>query len=167
MGCVNLRGVAEWSFLTNHARVLLYIAHDPGARLRDISASLGITERTAHGIITDLAEAGYVVKHRDGRRNRYRIEADLPLREPGSREPAIGEVLAVLLGNTDGLAGLAGLAAAGRTGGGPGDGADVVTLRASGPGDLGGRAGDDAPGAAPRESGLHSGEHARGSADPA
>jgi DNA-binding transcriptional ArsR family regulator len=164
MGCVNLRGVAEWSFLTNHARVLLYIAHDPGARLRDISASLGITERTAHGIITDLAEAGYVVKQRDGRRNRYRIEADLPLREPGSREPAIGEVLAVLLGNTDGLAGLAGLAAAGRIGGGPGDGSDVVTLRASGPGGLGGRAGDDAPGAAPPESGLHSGEHGRGSA---
>ncbi len=113
MDCASLQGVAEWSFLTNHARVLLYIAHDPGARLRDISASLGITERTAHGIITDLAEAGYVVKQKDGRRNRYRIEAHLPLREPGSREPAIGEVLAVLLGSTDGLAGLAGLAAAG------------------------------------------------------
>ena len=125
--------MAEWSFLTNHARVLLCIAHDPGARLRDISASLGITERTAHGIITDLAEAGYVVKQKDGRRNRYRIEADLPLREIGSREPAIGEVLAVLLGNTDGLAGFAGLAAAGPAGGGPGDGSDVVTLRAGVP----------------------------------
>ena len=98
----------RWNFLTNHARVLLCIAHDPGARLRDISARLGITERTAHGIITDLADAGYVVKQKDGRRNRYRIEADLPLREIGSREPAIGEVLAVLLGNTDGLAGFAG-----------------------------------------------------------
>jgi MarR family len=164
MDCANLRGMAEWSFLTNHARVLLYIAHDPGARLRDISASLGITERTAHGIITDLAEAGYVVKQKDGRRNRYRIEADLPLRETGSREPAIGEVLAVLLGTTDGLAGLAGLAAAGPAGGGPGDGSDVVTLRASGPGGLGGQAGDDAPGAAPPESGVHSGDHRRGSA---
>jgi MarR family len=164
MGCASLRGVAEWSFLTNHARVLLYIAHDPGARLRDISASLGITERTAHGIITDLAEAGYVVKQRDGRRNRYQIEANLPLREPGSREPAIGEVLAVLLGTTDGLAGLAGLAAAGAAGGSRGDGSDVVTLRASGSGGLDGRAGDDAPGAAPPESGLHSGEHGRGSA---
>jgi hypothetical protein len=126
--------VAEWSFLTNHARVLLCIAHDPGARLRDISASLGITERTAHGIITDLAKAGYVVKQKDGRRNRYRIEADLPLREAGSREPAIGEVLAVLLGNTDGLAGLAGLAAAGRIGGGPADGAYDITSSADGPG---------------------------------
>jgi hypothetical protein len=103
--------VSDWSFLTNHARVLLCIAHDPGARLRDIAASLGITERSAHGIITDLAEAGYVVKHRDGRRNRYQIQAHLPLPETTSREPAIGEVLAVLLGHKDGLAGPTGLAA--------------------------------------------------------
>jgi MarR family len=103
--CVTLRHVADWSFLTNHARVLLCIAHDPGVRLRDIAAILGITERRAHGIITDLAEAGYVVKQKDGRRNRYEIQASLPLPEPGTREPAVGEVLAVLLGNTDGLTG--------------------------------------------------------------
>jgi len=103
--------VPAWSFLTNHARVLLCIAHDPGARLRDIAASLGITERSAHGIITDLVEAGYVAKQRDGRRNRYQIETNLPLREPGSRAPAIGAVLAVLLGSEDDLTGLAGLAA--------------------------------------------------------
>ena len=93
--------MAEWSFLTNHARVLLYVAHDPGARLRDIAASLGITERTTHAIVGDLAAAGYVLKERDGRRNRYQIEASLPLPEPGTREPAIGEVLALLLGHTD------------------------------------------------------------------
>ncbi len=116
--------MADWSFLTNHARVLLCIAHDPGARLRDIAASVGITERSAHGIITDLVEAGYVVKQKDGRRNRYRIEDHLPLREPGSREPAIGEVLALLLGSQDGRGGLA---AADRLGGGPADGADVIT----------------------------------------
>jgi DNA-binding MarR family transcriptional regulator len=63
--------MAGWSFLTNHARVLLCIAHDPGARLRDLAASLGITERSAHAIVADLAEAGYVVKQKDGRRNRY------------------------------------------------------------------------------------------------
>jgi IclR helix-turn-helix domain len=90
-------GVAEWGFLTNHARVLLCVAHDPGARLRDIAASLGITERSAHGILTDLSKAGYVLKQRDGRRNRYQIQAHLPLREPASREVAIGEVLALLL----------------------------------------------------------------------
>jgi MarR family len=90
--------VESWSFLTNHARVLLCIAADPGARLRDIAASLGITERSAYGIVTDLAAAGYVVKERDGRRNRYEIQAHLPLPEPVSREPAIGEVLELLAG---------------------------------------------------------------------
>ena len=87
--------MASWGFLTTHARVLLCIAHDPGARLRDIAASLDITERTAHGIVTDLTEAGYVVKEKDGRRNRYQIQAHLPLPEPGTREPAVGEVLAL------------------------------------------------------------------------
>ena len=90
--------VANWTFLTNHARVLLCIAHDPGTRLRDIAASLGITERSAYGIVTDLAGAGYVIKQKDGRRNRYQIQADLPLPEAASQEPAIGEVLAVLAG---------------------------------------------------------------------
>jgi IclR helix-turn-helix domain len=153
--------VAEWSFLTNHARVLLCIAHDPGARLRDISASLGITERSAHGIITDLAKAGYVVKHKDGRRNRYQIEAHLPLREPGSQEPAIGEVLAVLLGNTDGLAGLSDLAAAGRIGGSPVGDPDVITLRAAGRAVPAGPDGDDEPGAPPPGGDLPPGGHGR------
>jgi hypothetical protein len=90
--------VTSWSFLTNHARVLLCIARDPGMRLRDLAASLGITERSAHGIVTDLAEAGYVLKQKDGRRNRYQIQAHLPLPEPTSQEPAIGEVLALLAG---------------------------------------------------------------------
>jgi len=87
--------MASWGFLTTHARVLLCIAHDPGARLRDIAASLDITERTAHGIVTDLTEAGYVVKQKDGRRNRYQIQAHLPLPEPDTREPAVGEVVAL------------------------------------------------------------------------
>jgi DNA-binding transcriptional regulator LsrR (DeoR family) len=87
--------MAEWAFLANHARVLLHLAHDPGARLRDIAASLGITERRAHGIITDLAEAGYVITQKDGRRNRYQIQAHLPVPEPGTREPAVGEVVAL------------------------------------------------------------------------
>jgi hypothetical protein len=88
----------SWSFLTNHARVLLSIAHDPGARLRDIAVTLGITERSAYGIVTDLTRAGYVVKEKDGRRNRYQIQAHLPLPGPVGREPVIGDVLAVLLG---------------------------------------------------------------------
>jgi DNA-binding IclR family transcriptional regulator len=93
--------VADWSFLTNHARVLLCIAHDPGVRLRDIAARTGVTERTAYGIVTDLTEAGYVVKHKDGRRNRYQIQAHLLLPEPDSRERTIGEILALLTGAGD------------------------------------------------------------------
>ena len=90
--------VANWTFLTNHARVLLCIAHDPGARLRDIAASAGITERAAYGIVTDLTAAGYIVKHKDGRRNRYQIQAHLPLPEPTRRERTVGDVLALLAG---------------------------------------------------------------------
>jgi hypothetical protein len=67
-------------------------------RLRDIAASLDITERSAFGIITDLVEAGYVIKERDGRRNRYHIQAHLPLPEPTARERTVGEVLALLAG---------------------------------------------------------------------
>ena len=91
---------ASWSFLTSHARVLLCIAHDPGMRLRDIAARLGITERSAYGIVTELAEAGYVVKQKDGRRNRYQIQTHLPLPESASRERTVGEILA-LLADTD------------------------------------------------------------------
>ena len=90
--------MANWSFLTSHARVLMCIARDPGARLRDIAAGLGITKRSAYGIVTELAEAGYVVKQKDGRRNRYQIQAHLPLPEPASRERTVGEVLALLAG---------------------------------------------------------------------
>lgn len=90
--------MASWTFLTNHARVLLSVARDPGARLRDIAADLGITERSAFGIITDLVEAGYVVKDKDGRRNRYHIQAHLPLPESVARQRTVGEVLSLLVG---------------------------------------------------------------------
>jgi DNA-binding IclR family transcriptional regulator len=89
--------VAEWSFLTNHARALVCIAHDPGVRLRDIAATVGITERSAFGIVTDLISSGYVVKDKEGRRNRYSIQTELPLGEAIGRERTIGEVLELLL----------------------------------------------------------------------
>src|ERR1700729_387143 len=92
--------MGRWSFLTNHARVLVCIADDPGVRLRDIATTLGITERTAFGIVTDLTEAGYVVKDKEGRRNRYRIQEHLPLRMEVGREPTIGEVLGLLINTT-------------------------------------------------------------------
>jgi hypothetical protein len=90
--------MASWTFLTYHARVLLCVAHDPGVRLRDIAASLNITERSAFSIITDLVEAGYVVKEKNGRRNRYHVQTHLPLPEPDGREPTVGAVLALLTG---------------------------------------------------------------------
>jgi len=85
--------VAEWSFLTNHARALLFIADQPDARLRDIAAGLDITERTAYGILVDLDSAGYVVKEKDGRRNRYHIQAHLPLPDKVNRDRTVGEFL--------------------------------------------------------------------------
>jgi DNA-binding IclR family transcriptional regulator len=90
--------VAQWNFLTNHGRALLCIAYDPEVRLRDIAASLAITERHAYGIVTDLTEAGYVIKQKDGRRNRYQIQSHLPVPESADREQAIGEVLDLLAG---------------------------------------------------------------------
>ena len=94
----NLLRMESWNFLTNHARVLLCIARDPGVRLREVAAGLGITERSAHAIVADLTAAGYVVKHKHGRRNHYQIQAHLPLPEPASPEPAIGDLLALLMG---------------------------------------------------------------------
>jgi len=83
----------DWSFLTNHAKVLLHIASDPNARLRDLADALDLTERTAFGIVVDLTDAGYVIKEKDGRRNRYHVQSHLPLRDTIGRERSIGEVV--------------------------------------------------------------------------
>jgi hypothetical protein len=114
--------MANWTFLTNHALVLLCIADDPEARLRDIAASLKMTERSAFGIVTDLVEAGYVVKEKEGRRNRYHIQAHLPLPDPAGRERTVGEILALLVGTGPGGKGPngAGPNGAGPNGTGPG-----------------------------------------------
>jgi DNA-binding MarR family transcriptional regulator len=87
---------ATWSFLTNHARVLICIAEDPGVRLREIGETVGITERAAHRIVGELADAGYVSRHRVGRRNRYTVRSDLPLRDSLARNRPVGDLLAVL-----------------------------------------------------------------------
>jgi DNA-binding IclR family transcriptional regulator len=85
--------MGNWSFLTKHGRVLLCIARDPGVRLREIAAVLDITERSAYALVGDLANAGYVVKERNGRRNRYIIQRHLPLPESTFEDPTIGDVL--------------------------------------------------------------------------
>src|ERR1700728_2451964 len=88
--------MTNWSFLTNHGRALLCIAQNPEIRLRDIAADLGITERHAYAIVTDLTDAGYIVKEKEGRRNRYQVQSHLALPELPDREQAIGDVLDVL-----------------------------------------------------------------------
>ena len=90
--------MAQWSFLTNHARALLCIAHDPGLRLRDMAEALGITERSAYAIVADLTEAGYVLKERDGRRNRYSIQHHMPLPDATNHQRTVGEILNLLVG---------------------------------------------------------------------
>ena len=89
---------ARWDFLTNHAHVLLSISQDPGIRLRDIAAAVGITERGAHRILSELVEEGYVLRERHGRRNRYTVKPELPLRHPLVQEREVGDLLRVLLG---------------------------------------------------------------------
>jgi DNA-binding Lrp family transcriptional regulator len=86
----------SWTFLTNHAHVLLTIAAEPEVRIRDIAAEVGITERAAHRIVADLEEAGYLKVTKVGRRNEYVVLKDLPLRHPAERHHRIGELLKVL-----------------------------------------------------------------------
>jgi hypothetical protein len=92
-------GTPAWSFLTNHAQVLLCIAHDPGVRLREIGEAVGITERASHRIVAELVAAGYISRARNGRRNHYTIQSHLPLPDPLAREQKIGNLLAILAGH--------------------------------------------------------------------
>jgi len=87
---------SSWTFLTNHARVLLCVARDTDVRVRDVAQRVGVTERTAQLILNDLAEAGYLVRAREGRRNHYELRPNLPFRHPLEREHQMGELLAVL-----------------------------------------------------------------------
>ena len=92
----------RWRFVTNHAHVLECIARDPAVRLRDIAATVGITERTAAQIVSDLEAAGYVTKTRVGRNNRYEIHDELPLRHPQHRHHTVGELIRFLEAPADG-----------------------------------------------------------------
>jgi hypothetical protein len=88
--------VTSWSFLTNHGRALLCIARDPEVRLREIAMNLAISERRTYSIVTDLTEAGFVVKVKEGRRNRYQIQSHLPLPGFTGGDQAIGVILDLL-----------------------------------------------------------------------
>jgi hypothetical protein len=86
----------SWTFLTNHAHVLVCVAEDPDIRGRDIAARVGITERAAQGIIADLVEEGYVTRTKVGRRNHYTVNPQAPLRHPLEEDHTIGEILVTL-----------------------------------------------------------------------
>ena len=86
-------GDHAFTFLTNHAHVLQVIAADAGVRLRDIAQIVGITERTVAQIVKDLERAGYLSKSRDGRRNRYEVHDELPLRHPQHRHHTVGDLI--------------------------------------------------------------------------
>lgn len=88
--------MAGWTFLTNHAHVMVCLERDPGARLRDIALAVGITERAAQRIITELEEGGYLTRERDGRRNRYSLRRSGHLRHPLEGKAQIGELLDLL-----------------------------------------------------------------------
>jgi MarR family len=88
--------MAEWQLLSNHGRVLLLVAREPTARLRDIAAAVGITERTAHRIITELVEDGYVIRRRNGSRNEYEVRPDVAIHDPVLGERWVGEILAAV-----------------------------------------------------------------------
>lgn len=87
----------RWTFLTNHAHVLVCIARDPGSSLRNIAQAVGITERATQSIVGDLEAAGYLDRRRVGRRNEYVLHPDVPLRHPLESAHAVGELLAVIV----------------------------------------------------------------------
>jgi DNA-binding transcriptional ArsR family regulator len=87
----------HWTFLSNHGHVLVCLARDPEARLRDVASSVGITERAVQKIVSDLEAAGVVARVRDGRRNRYRLFTDRPLRHPIESHRTVGSLLGMVL----------------------------------------------------------------------
>lgn len=93
--------MAEWTFLTNHAHALVCIARDPGLRLRDVADRVGVTERAAQRIVSDLVDAGYLDRLREGRRNSYRVRSNRPMRHPVERGHDVGEILEVLQGHNN------------------------------------------------------------------
>ena len=86
----------NWTFLTNHAHVLLYIAQRPEARMRDMAEVVGITERAVQRIIAELEQAGYIRRIRDGRCNHYEIHTNLALRHPIEQHRRISALIALL-----------------------------------------------------------------------
>ncbi|MSQ32319.1 MAG: MarR family transcriptional regulator [Dehalococcoidia bacterium] len=88
--------MAEWSFITNHGRVIGYIYRNPRSTAREIASAVGITERTTHNIIADLADSGYITRRKKGRRNIYKVEQGLPAVTDTNRQVIVGDLLSVV-----------------------------------------------------------------------
>ncbi len=86
----------HWRFVTSHTQVLLCLHRNPRVRLRDIAETVGITERAAQRVVSDLVEAGYVSRQREGRRNHYVLNLSVPMRHPSQVDHEIGELVDVL-----------------------------------------------------------------------
>lgn len=91
----------DWTFLTNHAHVLLCIVREPEVRMRDVAQMVGITERAVQRIVADLEQAGYLVRTRHGRRNRYEVREHLPLRHPVERHEPVSSLTALVYGRSE------------------------------------------------------------------
>jgi len=89
--------MTEWGFMTNHLHALYCVARHPGIRIREIAEFVGVQERAAHWLVSDLVEGGYLTRRRVGSRNFYELDPTLPLRRQGLDEVAVGEILEVLL----------------------------------------------------------------------
>jgi DNA-binding transcriptional ArsR family regulator len=85
-----------WTFLSNYAHILVCLYRDPLSRLRDMAEQVGITERAAQRIVSELEQAGVLTRIRDGRRNRYELHLDQPLRHPLEAHRTIGDLLSIL-----------------------------------------------------------------------
>ena len=86
----------RWTFITNHGLVLSYIFHNPRITVREIAGRIGVTERTTHSVISDLASAGYIQRTKSGRKNVYRVDTDLPLRHHTKQEILVADLLETL-----------------------------------------------------------------------
>jgi DNA-binding Lrp family transcriptional regulator len=93
-----LTTVSEWNFLTNYGHVVVYLSTNPDARIRDLADAIGITERAAQRIVSDLVDAGYLTRTKTGRRNSYEINPEAPLRHPLERDHEVGELVRALGG---------------------------------------------------------------------
>lgn len=92
-------GDSSWTYLTNHTHVVVCLARDPDARVRDVAAQVGLTERAVHAILRDLERSGAVIRTRDGRRNHYQVNGNVPLRHPMEGKTDLATLLGAVMGD--------------------------------------------------------------------